>query len=333
MAVNQPPRVYLDQNVWIALSKAHYGRDDTGKYETPLKAIVAASNADLIRVPLSFVHMMEVCASGDMERRKRLASFMIKVSRQYAIFPCTKVWCEEALEVAARWLGVDIQWVNPELFVQQGLWYAFGIAPIFKGGHSDEIALIENAIRSDEMAVKMLSEWMASDLGRKLRAKSEVEAAFLDDIRHRQLQSQGAEGKRRENTLMIARQMLLPIAEAECQKFGIQPAKLHEKIKSEDDLIAFAHDVPSFDVLLTLVLARDEEAQRKIDRNDIRDMAFLATAIPYCDIVVAERYFGNLAKRTGLDRKYGCTILTNATELMNVLPQPVLFQPPAVGNA
>lgn len=333
MGANQPPRVYLDQNAWIALSRAHYGRDDTGRYHAPLKAVVAASDAGMIRIPLSFNHLIEVCASGDMERRKRLASFMVKVSHQYALVPFMLVRHEESLEAAVRRMGVNAQVFKRERLVQQGLWCAFGVEPTFEGGCADQIALLEQIMRSDEMAVKMLSEWMTSEAGRQLRADSEAEAAFLDGIRHSQLKDQGAEGKRRKDTLAVAKEMLLPIAEAECRKLCIHPAKLYETIKSDHDLIAFAHDVPSFDVLLTLMLARDEEVQRKIDRNDLRDMAFLATAIPYCDIVVVEQYFGNLAKRTGLDKKYRCTILTDATELTNVLPQPAKAQPSATGNS
>ena len=292
---------------------------------------MTAAVADMIRVPLSFNHLIEVCASGDMDRRKRLASFMVKLSRQYSILPFLLVRQEEILESVLRRLGINAQIFKRERLVQQGLWCAFGVQPTFEGGHPNQTALLEQVLHSDAMAIKMLSEWMSSEGGRSLRQQSEQEAMFLDKIRHAQLRDQGAEGKRREDTLAAAKLMLLPLADAECRKFGIAPAKLHATFGSEDDLMGFAHDVPSFDVLLELILARDEEAQRQIHRNDLRDMGFLATAIPYCDVVVVERYFGFLAKRLGLDQKYGCTILTNVAELPSFLPKPTPVPPTAAG--
>jgi len=318
--INDPPRIYIDQNGWIALSRQFYGRDPSNRCHEVLNALTAASEADEVRVPLSFGHLVEVCASGDMERRKRLAAFMVKVSKQYALVPFDLVRHEETMEAVVRRLGVDGQWFNRERLVQKGLWCALGLEPTFEGGEPEQVKLLEDILRSDAVAEKMLSEWMSSDAGRALRQRTEQEAVILNRIRHAQLGQQGRVGKRLADSMAVIDEMILPIAEAECQKVGIDPARLHETFGNDEDKLEFARSIPSYDVLLSLMLARDEEAQRDIDRNDMRDIAFLATAIPYCDVVVTERYFGNVALRLKLDERYECTILTDVSSLTAHLP-------------
>ena len=318
---SQPPRIYLDQNAWINLAKAHYGRDNSVRFDEALRVLVDAANSDRVRVPLSFNHLIEVCASGDMERRKRLGNFMLQVSKQYAIAPASLIWDTEAFDaVNRRLLGPDApQVLKYDALVQRGLWCALGMTPRLEGGTEDERARLEEALRSNETALRMMTEWMSGDEGRRVREQSERDAEIFERVRQQQLGAMSTEQKRRADTLQVARELLLPIADAECRKIGVDPVKFRDTLRSDDDEIAFAHDLPSFDVMLSLGLARDEEVQRRVDRNDLRDIGFLAAAIPYCDVAVVERYFGNLAIRIGLDKKYQCTLLTDVAELPRLL--------------
>ncbi len=49
--------------------------------------------------------------------------------------------------------------------------------------------------------------------------------------------------------------------------------------------------------------------------NDVRDLNALSIAIPYSDIVVCEKHFGNLALQSNLDAVFDTTILTNLDDL------------------
>ena len=77
--------------------------------------------------------------------------------------------------------------------------------------------------------------------------------------------------------------------------------------------------VPTLDVLVTLETERDENLPRKPHENDLADLAALSVAIPYCDIVVTEKHWANVAKRNKLNRKYDTCILTDVRELETVL--------------
>lgn len=79
--------------------------------------------------------------------------------------------------------------------------------------------------------------------------------------------------------------------------------------------------VPPIDVMLTTTVARDSEWSRKIDLNDGRDQAWMYTALPYCDLVVMERYWGGVVNRTGLGQRLGTTVYTDIVTALRDLEQ------------
>ena len=68
-------------------------------------------------------------------------------------------------------------------------------------------------------------------------------------------------------------------------------------------------------MFVTLRLARDRDTARAIHRNDLKDISFMSVAVPYANIIVAERYWGHQVRATGLAAKYGTEVITDATEL------------------
>ena len=79
---------------------------------------------------------------------------------------------------------------------------------------------------------------------------------------------------------------------------------------------------PSIDAWLTLAVWRDFDWDRAVTGNDFRDQAFLSVAVPYCDVVVTERYFGGLVERSGLAGRHGVRVLTRLEDLPALLPNP-----------
>ncbi|HEX3152646.1 MAG TPA: hypothetical protein VHR66_31530 [Gemmataceae bacterium] len=54
---------------------------------------------------------------------------------------------------------------------------------------------------------------------------------------------------------------------------------------------------------------------RAIDHNDIRDLDAMSIAVPYCNVIVVEKYWGHQVGATRLDAKYGAKVLTDLREL------------------
>ena len=53
--------------------------------------------------------------------------------------------------------------------------------------------------------------------------------------------------------------------------------------------------------------------------NDSMDLAVVSMAVPYCDVVVTEKFWGTLVHRHGFDSEYGTEILHDVAELPDVL--------------
>jgi hypothetical protein len=86
-------------------------------------------------------------------------------------------------------------------------------------------------------------------------------------------------------------------------------------IRREEFNVSFFHSIPTIDVLVTLIRARDRDFGRAIDRNDAKDVTFLSVAVPYCNVVVLENFWGHIVQSTGLDRKYDTRVLTEVSDL------------------
>ncbi len=83
----------------------------------------------------------------------------------------------------------------------------------------------------------------------------------------------------------------------------------------QEKLLHFWESIPTIHVEMTLESERDEQRSRDIQLNDVIDVSFLSVAIPYCDIVITERFWVDLAKRNHLDQRYGTILLTNFADL------------------
>jgi hypothetical protein len=102
--------------------------------------------------------------------------------------------------------------------------------------------------------------------------------------------------------------MLSPIIAKICYEYGFY-GSIFER-RDEKEIMDFVKEIPTFYVLFNLSYWNENNYRRHIDRNDLYDISSLSIAIPYCDIVVAEKYFTSIARRAKLDEIYKKVILT-----------------------
>lgn len=69
-------------------------------------------------------------------------------------------------------------------------------------------------------------------------------------------------------------------------------------------------DVPILNIERELTV-RLEDQSRKINENDVRDMGSFTTALPFAELVVAEKQFLNLVRQSGLDKVHNATLMTS----------------------
>ena len=78
--------VYLDLNAWIDLAKIFYGQSSSPEKEL-LDKVLEASENDKAIFPISLIHLSEAHCIANPQRRKKLVSFMVKLSKYYTLTP------------------------------------------------------------------------------------------------------------------------------------------------------------------------------------------------------------------------------------------------------
>lgn len=81
--------------------------------------------------------------------------------------------------------------------------------------------------------------------------------------------------------------------------------------------IEFLRDIPSLNVFAEF-MHDILNSNKEVEKNDQKDIRFLATAIPYCDVVITEKKWCNLAKKHNFDTKYNTTISKNIDTLLSI---------------
>ena len=315
-----PKCLYLDQNKWIDLARAHYGRPDGKDFQPALAAVREAVAKGRLVVPMSGIHVMETMAPADESRRRRLAEFMVDVSGNQSILPYMSVGGLEILQAVVRKLCVAPTTSIRTAIVRTGLHFALGGEPEITNAPPALKEHLLALLDSPDTSIRLLVEAGDRALLRETRMQDEAAVQQLEETRRRALADLDDDMRHRVEMLELFTKGE-PGAEfrAVLRSLGVTIEVFAAKFASPAEWLTFFHDVPTIDVFVTLSLARDKEASRKIDRNDRKDMAFLSMAVPYANIIVVERFWGGVVQRLKLDERYGTTIITDARALPDVL--------------
>lgn len=80
----------------------------------------------------------------------------------------------------------------------------------------------------------------------------------------------------------------------------------------------FLKTMPMLYVAAKLTFQRFKNSSKPFHKNDIKDIAFLSPAIPYCDIVITERSWVDYIRREKLDILYGTEVFSDLNDILTV---------------
>ncbi len=314
-----PVYVFLDQNHWIYLAKEFWGKAHKPAHKGIAKELLARVEHNQVRLPLNVIHLIEHLRDERPDRRKRLAQVFESFSRGWFFASWTDIIAVEISRAVAQAFHSKSIPSPPKVF---GKGFLFGIGPW-------ERDLVK---RSTKIDLELLN-WLTAQRGQLLdlltfpnesgRLRQKRRTTDLDN------ESVAAAEKLRKarksyDKALHRRAQYASYTEAFQNRIAID---LRAIDKSPDDFLALGLDdlidfwlqVPSLDADCELTLYRERQWSREIQGNDIRDIGHLALAIPYCSIVVVERFWARALQETGLAVKYGNTVCTDLTELQAVL--------------
>jgi hypothetical protein len=306
-------RVYLDQMKWIDLARA----------DTLLVARRGVDNG-LVSFPLSSIHYIETAKRRDERSRRALARTMATLSRFHTIASPRALVPPEIDLALHRRFGRPTNPRAPEAF-GVGVAHALNI-------EADPCALPEGLpidpqlARNLEAQMASLYEWYALA---GLPPGLEVDQGFYDrwqtDVATDLAAQQEALRvvRTRDGWHVGERSRRVATAAA---FLGWQDEMSEALARAElgwDDVFsldyggmtALLETMPTIHVASELQRQREAAANSPWSSHDVADVFFLMGAVVYCDIVVTERQWVDLIRRSGLDDLHGTVMLSDLGEL------------------
>lgn len=316
-----PHLVCLDIRDWIGLAQAHYGRNPAQGYIEALGVLRQAIGAGHVVVPITSVNLIEVTETSAGPSRERLAAFMVETSGNHALIDhvAVRTW-EIRNAIVSEYVGGEEVLPTRSEMLRWGAAQAAGVRPgaLARGiAENTEvpdgfIAEVMTHPKASEQALASVFQGQGTAAGRQMdetwkQAAETVRATTAELSSSGRWQFEASHWARAPATVQA------------CADLGVEWGAFERWLEHHPNLKRFVAAVPSLDVELTLRLARDRNQQQPIHRNDMKDLLFLGSVIPYADIVVVERAWGHVATATHLDRQFATRICTTPGDLVAAL--------------
>lgn len=327
MEIDKPLYIYLDQNKWIDVSRAYYDRTDGIQFKPVSQKILNATESNRAIFPLSGYHVAEIQKNSNASRRQRLAKVMALISKGWTISLSENISNIEIQISGANFFG----FIPPQLppIFRQGINFALEIdlpsilAKVIDMPISDDLVReFESFTSTPEIIELILSGNTNSELI-LIEAKKEYEKGLEKYVetteRFRSKLSSHSQSELEQKKLYI-NSLQIVLEETINNALGSYNYTLGDVISNGGSkVISFFEGISSLDVEIQLNSRRNANLNKAISKNDLSDISFLRRAIPYCDIVITENSWKDLATRSGLDKKYNTIILSDVKKLEEYL--------------
>jgi len=337
------PAVYLDQWVWVSLTRAAKRRPQQPSHALLLDACHAAA-ADGVAFPLSSTHYFELQRTKDPRQRFDVADVMAPISSWRTLRSRRDLVKHQMRTVLHEQLGRPAFRPAPVKVLGRGVAWAFmgGEMPLRVSGPDDPVT-------EDEQP----------GLAAVLRAASQyAEYHFLAGPRDEDVEALRALGYRPEVTAASSQSRLdfetflatslttAPVSARELRVYLVARELVHEYLEPFNELTAeyrislgrdlgfdpevpgagrakmmgFAEAVPTLKLSVDLKYGLFRDQNRTWTLNHLSDVDAVAVAAPYCRVVVTDADVASRARHTKAAQNLGTVITADVEEVLNLLP-------------
>lgn len=299
-----PSIIYMDQFLWIELARCHLNPDENQTGVAATEALLCAIESGEAVCPLSATHALEVGQRMSIESRRKLLSVMVSFSRGWFLAPEVSLMPQEIRHSLARVFGTRTP--PPIEYLGRGVPFGFGRSGCLSQdldmtGHEAEVF---EAMLDSPQAVFHLLGGTSNEFIEPTRTMIREHYAKVseEEEQHREISKSFDDAMRKRAhaaKLTIALQDHLIAALSEIGRSMEDLLGL-----GCDGLMDFWHSIPTADVEIELATRCEKQWSRPIAPNDTNDITFLSTAIPYCDLVLTEAFWTQLASQCQLPEKY-----------------------------
>jgi hypothetical protein len=201
----------------------------------------------------------------------------------------------------------------------KGIGHVLGGIPTLVPKHADAAlpsTAILRKIADTLMSANFLAYVKDPDLAGAIRNTTERDEGFMSRMQANIDAVYAHPDKTKRHDIAEARFMATVVGDALVQammKATPDPkALIAACMSSREQVVAIRESMPTFHTFFVLDHARSKT--RRIKESDLWDLA-LNIAIPYCDIVVTETGWCNIAEGAGLNELYGTRLVHSSTQL------------------
>ncbi|MGD8717486.1 MAG: hypothetical protein PVH29_01570 [Candidatus Zixiibacteriota bacterium] len=105
----------------------------------------------------------------------------------------------------------------------------------------------------------------------------------------------------------------------ELKRLGIPKEVFLGLFEKPNDYVDFFNNVHSYSAASYLFIEHHKNTGGKTIKNDLNDVWFLSSAIPYFNGIVMEKHWAAMAKQAGLDKQYDTKIISKINEIPHLL--------------
>jgi hypothetical protein len=351
-----PPRpcVYLDQWVWIRLTRAANGEP---RVDSDLQVLTAVQDAveKGVAFPLSTTHYIETSKINNPRQRLDIARVMASISH------CRTLRARKVLLRHQMLHAMHLAFGRPAFRPQvpdvlgMGVRWAFDgePGPLFLRGPDGRIdpttidGMPEFLRKSNQLAEMMILAGPGDEEVGILRqqygywpeATIEVEASRLEwESSYVDLLADHPASRAELRVRLQARELLhehLAMFQELTSEYRIN---LSREVGYNPDrpkvsrcrMVSFADTIPSMRIAVDLKVELFRNPTKPWTMNAIHDIDALSMAIPYCHVVVPDREMDNLLSRSRTGFRHGTKIITTLADLPDALPE--LAEPAGTGQ-
>jgi len=299
--------VYLDQNKWIELAQARWGKAGEKRLQWALERVEVASRDGRAVFPLSAMHYMETSRITNVDRRRRLGQVMWEISGGNT-FSWYGALLRHEIEIAlAKQFATVIK--SPFELISKGISHALGrhifdyaLPEPYRSRFPSDVVTHFEAVATAEMEKAAITGIGPGNI----RMTPFTVTAGNDTFKHHleRLPSLRAEIPRQQwDDALIAicfGDIVEPVT-AVLSKNGLDWSSL--TALGKDALTKFVFDIPSRRVEFHMHRQFMKNPNLKPKITDLEDWAGLGPAVAHSDIVVCEKLFADLVKRDGFSAK------------------------------
>jgi len=314
---------YLDQNHWIALRSRP--EDDEVR-----EAIEQAVENESIVIPLINTLFRETGKYENTEGREKHFDFMFEMSKGHTL--------RNYMDIGEFELERFMSAIEGHEYNLEGQVRGEGIAHMY-GDWSLEV---DDEVDIDDAQLKELEdeldEMLRSQHGFDVATSGDVIEHFQERDWEKELAEEvdsirkewdkGIDDNKKRRRFAFYRYFYHNVFSDLLRKihraglyFPLSEIYDFEKYIHEGDKMVdlFLQSFPSRYSYIALNNAKDLQKHRDVKPNDIYDVFSLAVAIPYCDIVVTEKFWAAETKRADLDKIYNTKIFSSLDELSSLI--------------